>query len=90
VDNTWNKQSQAKQTSWRELCFIFHILAELREATFNFFMSVRPSVRVLACLSVRPHGTNRILRDRLSLHLVLGDFSKIFWEGTSFIKISEE
>jgi hypothetical protein len=53
-------------------------LEKLRKAAISFIMSLRP------------HGTTRLLLDRFSLNLIFEDFLKIFQENASFIKIRQE
>jgi hypothetical protein len=52
--------------------------AKLRNAIISFFMSVRP------------HGTTRLPLDGFSWNLIFEDFSKLFRENLSFIKIRRE
>jgi len=55
---------------------------KLRKATISFVMSV--------CLSVCPHGTTHIPLHEFSWNLIFEDFSKIYRENPSFIKIRQE
>jgi len=52
--------------------------AKLWKATISFVMSVSP------------HGTTRLPLDGFSWNLIIGDFSKICHENSSFIKIGPE
>ena len=55
--------------------------AKLRKATISFVLCV--------CLSVRPHGTSRLPMDGFSWKFTFEYFSKIPWENSSFIKVSQ-
>ena len=41
-------------------------------------------------MSVRPRGTTRLLMGGFSWNFIFGNFSKICWENSSFIKIGQE
>jgi hypothetical protein len=61
-----------------DLCTFLGAFAKVRKATISFVMSVRT------------HGTARLPLDRFLLHLIVEDFSKIYRENSSFIKIWQE
>jgi len=61
---------------------VLGVFAKLWKATFSFVMSV--------CLSVCPHGTNRLLLEGFSWNMIFQYFSKMCRENSSFIKIWQE
>jgi hypothetical protein len=63
---------------WRFVHCILGAFAELRQATINFVMSVRP------------HATTRLPLDGFSWNFILRNFSKINRESSSIIKILQE
>jgi hypothetical protein len=61
----------------QQLKSVLGAFAKLLKATISF-------------MSVRPQGTTRLPQDGFSLNLIFEDFSKIFRENSSFIKIGQE
>jgi hypothetical protein len=64
----------------------FGAFPKSRKATISFVTSVRLSV----CPSVGPHRTTRLPVEGFSWNVILLDFSKIWRENSSFIKIEQE
>jgi hypothetical protein len=67
---------------WFYVAQFLDALKKLRKAIISFVMSVR--------LSVRVHGTTGLPLDGFSLNMIFEDFSKIYRENSSFIKIGQE
>jgi hypothetical protein len=73
-DSQWNHNTCATYTTYS----IFRCNTKLRKAIINLVMSVRP------------HGTARLLLDGFSWNLIFEHFSIICPENSSFIKIWQQ